>query len=126
FCTVKIYRKSLSRPITISEYASEVFVPTNDVWRKYPRRMLRHKAIVQAARVAFSISGIYDRDDAMSIAANEDVVDVSAREVGTETAAAPERPHRTIAYKSRKELDGALDAAVKSALLRGDWTAAEK
>ena len=43
-------------------------MPT-EVWRKYPRRMLRHKTIVQAARVAFSISGIYDREEGESIAA---------------------------------------------------------
>ena len=42
FCRVSIHRKSLTRPVVISEYATEVFQPT-EVWKKYPRRMMRHK-----------------------------------------------------------------------------------
>lgn len=130
FCRVSIYRKSLSRPIVISEYASEAFVPASEVWKKYPRRMLRHKAIIQAARVAFSISGIYDRDDAMSIVSGEsEVIDVASHEIrtnGPQTAQRVERPRRSIAFKSREEIDGALESAIKSALMRKNWSVAEQ
>lgn len=61
--TCSIYRKSQSRPICATEYLAECLMPT-DVWRKYPRRMLRHKATIQAGRYAFGISGIIDSDEA--------------------------------------------------------------
>ena len=64
FCECTIRRKNLSSPITIPEFADEAFVRTSPVWRKFPKRMLRHKAMIQCARVAFGISGIYDEDEA--------------------------------------------------------------
>lgn len=108
FCRVSIYRKSLSRPIVIAEYAAEAFMPT-EVWRKYPRRMLRHKTIVQAARVAFSISGIYDREEGESIAAGEDdVIDVpSVRTPRRQTPSVQTPGYPTIREKDR--LDALLD-----------------
>jgi hypothetical protein len=66
--TCKIYRKSKTRPISATEYLVECLMPT-DVWRKYPRRMLRHKATIQAGRYAFGISGIIDPDEADRYAA---------------------------------------------------------
>jgi hypothetical protein len=35
-----------------------------DTWKKWPARMLRHKAAIQAARYAFGFAGIYDLDEA--------------------------------------------------------------
>lgn len=64
FCECTIRRKNLSSPIVIPEFADEAFVRTSPVWRKFPKRMLRHKAMIQCARVAFGISGIYDEDEA--------------------------------------------------------------
>ena len=60
--TCKIYRKDRSHPTTVTEYMSECKRDT-DTWRKWPRRMLRHKALIQAARYAFGFSGIYDEDE---------------------------------------------------------------
>jgi hypothetical protein len=39
----------------VREYLSEAINDT-DIWRKMPRRMLRHKAMQQCARVAIGIS----------------------------------------------------------------------
>lgn len=75
FCRVKIYRKGLSKPVSVSEFAQECFVEKSEVWRKFPRRMLRHKAIIQAVRVAFGICGIYDEDEAKNII-NADAIEV--------------------------------------------------
>lgn len=61
-CTVTVYKKGNSHPTVITEYLQECERPT-DPWRKSPRRMLRHKAIIQAGRVAFGFSGIYDEDE---------------------------------------------------------------
>jgi hypothetical protein len=42
-------------------------------WIKWPARMLRHKALIQCARVAFGLAGIYDPDEAERIAEAEQV-----------------------------------------------------
>lgn len=59
----RIYRKSTSRPVEVSEYMSECAQNTS-TWQKWPSRMLRHKATIQAARYAFGLSGIIDPDEA--------------------------------------------------------------
>lgn len=61
--TCKMYRKDRSHPITATEYLSECKRST-EPWQKWPRRMLRHKAMIQAARYAFSFAGIIDPDEA--------------------------------------------------------------
>lgn len=52
-----IYRKDRSHPVKVIEYAEECKRNT-DPWNKSPRRMLRHRALMQGARVAFGFSGI--------------------------------------------------------------------
>jgi hypothetical protein len=37
-------------------------------WQTHPKRMLRHKAMIQCARLAFGYGGIYDQDEAERIA----------------------------------------------------------
>lgn len=65
--TAIIYRKDRSRPVKVTEYLSECRRNT-EPW-KMEHRMLRHKALIQGYRVAFSLSGIHDEDDAEVIAA---------------------------------------------------------
>lgn len=64
--TCRMYRKDRSHPIEVTEYMIECKRDT-EPWRKYPARMLRHKATIQAARYAFSFSGIVDPDEAERI-----------------------------------------------------------
>lgn len=59
----RIYRKSTSRPVEVAEYMEECRQGTS-TWQKWPARMLRHKATIQAARYAFGLSGIIDPDEA--------------------------------------------------------------
>lgn len=66
-CTARIFRKDRAHPVEVTEYLEECKRNT-EPWRQAPRRMLRHKAIIQAARVAFGFSGIYDEDDARDVA----------------------------------------------------------
>lgn len=61
-CTAIIYRKDRSHPTRVTEYLAECRRNT-DPW-KMERRMLRHKATIQGARVAFGFSGITDEDEA--------------------------------------------------------------
>jgi phage recombination protein Bet len=62
--TCRMFRKDRSHPITATEYLSECRQPTSEVWDKWPRRMLRHKVVIQTARYAFGFSGIVDQDEA--------------------------------------------------------------
>lgn len=65
-CTCVIYRKDRSHPTKVTEYMVEC---ARDVgpWKTHPYRMLRHKAMIQCARLAFGFVGIFDRDEAERI-----------------------------------------------------------
>lgn len=60
-CTIE--RHDRNKPTTITEFLSECSRNT-DPWNQMPRRMLRHKALIQCARVAFGFAGIFDPDEA--------------------------------------------------------------
>ena len=62
-CTCRIYRKDRSHPVIVTEFMSECRRDTQP-WKSHPKRMLRHKAMIQAARLAFGFAGIYDQDEA--------------------------------------------------------------
>ena len=62
-CTCTIHRKDRTHPIAVTEYLSECKRSTGP-WGSHPRRMLRHKALIQGARLAFGFAGIYDEDEA--------------------------------------------------------------
>lgn len=76
-CTCVIWRKDRSKPIKVTEYLSECRRNT-EPW-KMEHRMLRHKALIQCVRVAFGFSGVYDEDDARTVAGK--VYDVPAATV---------------------------------------------
>jgi phage recombination protein Bet len=73
WCDCTIYRKDRGHPVTVREYLIEVRRDTGP-WKSHPRRMLRHKSLIQCARVALGFSGIYDQDEAERIAAGEAVI----------------------------------------------------
>nr|WP_298057453.1 recombinase RecT [uncultured Halomonas sp.] len=57
-------------PITVREYLDEVYKPPGrraGPWQSHTKRMHRHKAFVQAARMTYGFSGIYDPDEATNI-----------------------------------------------------------
>jgi phage recombination protein Bet len=69
-CTCIIYRKDRSHPVRVTEYLSECKRPVKP-WQSHPKRMLRHKALIQCARLAFGYVGIFDLDEAERIAEPE-------------------------------------------------------
>jgi len=82
-CTCKIYRKDRSHPTAITEWMSEckkeAFTNKSGYevkgpWQSHPKRMLRHKAFCQAARLAFGYVGVYDQDEAERILDAEELV----------------------------------------------------
>ena len=66
-CTCIIYRKDRNRPIKVTEWMAECRRSGVGPWQSHPRRMLRHKAMIQCARLAFGYGGIYDQDEAERI-----------------------------------------------------------
>lgn len=66
-CTCTIYVKDRTHPVKVTEYFAECFRST-EPWKQMPRRMLRHKALKEAARIAFGFSGVTDEDEARDIA----------------------------------------------------------
>jgi phage recombination protein Bet len=64
--TCKLFRKDREHPTEVTEYMIECRRDT-EPWRKWPARMLRHKAMIQAARYAFGFAGIVDPDEAERI-----------------------------------------------------------
>ncbi len=68
--TCKMYIKDRSRPVSVTEYLNECSDPKSSVWKRWPARMLRHKAYIQAARIAFGISEVIDDDEVSRIRSN--------------------------------------------------------
>lgn len=66
YVTCSMRLKGIEDPITIQEYMVECFSERSPVWKKWPRRMLRTRSFIQCARLAFSLTGLYDEGDAFS------------------------------------------------------------
>ena len=62
-----IYIKDRDHPVSIREYLDEVYRPIGGPWQTHTKRMLRHKTLIQCARVALGFAGIYDPDEAERI-----------------------------------------------------------
>lgn len=91
-----MYRKDRTRPVIIREYLDEAyrepfngkFGPVIGPWQTHPKRFLRHKAMIQCARMAFGYGGIYDQDEAERIVEK----DMGAAEVVSSRPSAPAAP----------------------------------
>ncbi|WP_078674269.1 phage recombination protein Bet, partial [Bartonella elizabethae] len=62
-----IHLKGITNPVEVTEHLKECLQEKSEAWKKYPARMLRHKATIQCARYAFGLSGIYEEDEAKRI-----------------------------------------------------------
>ena len=91
-----IFRKDRTKPIRITEYLDECIRDT-DPWRKSPARMLRHKSIIQAVRLAFGVSGALAEDEV------EIIGDI--RMGGDLTPSREPAPMRNITPASRQVVD---------------------
>lgn len=75
YITCTIYRKDRSHPIEVTEYLDEVYGPPfiknntayKGPWQTHTKRFLRHKAMIQCARLAFGFVGIFDQDEGQQI-----------------------------------------------------------
>lgn len=90
-CTCIIYRKDRSHPTSATEYMDECKRDNSPAWKSHPRRMLRHKAMIQAARLAFGFTGIYDQDEAERIIEVKEI-DVTPGKKSIEEKRLPDYP----------------------------------
>lgn len=73
WCEVIIYRKDREHPTVVREYLDETYQGPRGAsgrpgpWQSHTKRMLRHKTVIQGARLAFGFAGIYDEDEAHRI-----------------------------------------------------------
>lgn len=98
--TCQVFRKDRDIPTEVTEYLDECRMPT-EPWKKWPARMLRHKATIQAARYAFGFSGIYDADEAQRIQTSD--IDGHATIVEDEPESPAKRIVHSIKAKAGKE-----------------------
>lgn len=88
-----IYRKDRAHPSKVTEWFAECYQPpkgqykTAGHWQSHTRRALRHKAMIQCARLAFGFVGIYDEDEGHRII-DAEVVEISTTHAQDGTAAA--------------------------------------
>jgi len=117
-CTCIIYRKDRGHPIKVTEYLSECKRGTQP-WQSHPKRMLRHKAMIQCARLAFGYVGIFDQDEAERIAE----VDVNARPARQSAAAVAEQAMTVEFTEADEKLLADLEAIADtgSAALEDIW-----
>lgn len=98
-CTCIIYRKDRSHPIKVTEWMAECRRDGVGPWKSHPRRMLRHKAMIQCARLAFGYVGIFDQDEA------ERIVEAPSGSPGQQAVAATivNSPERDAAIAAAKD-----------------------
>jgi hypothetical protein len=98
-CTAIIYRKDRTRPTKVTEYMAECGRSTGP-WQSHPKRMLRHKAMIQCARLAFGYGGIHDPEEAQQIvgtAIDADTGEITQRAMPAARPALPAYPKESLA-----------------------------
>jgi phage recombination protein Bet len=72
-----ITRKDRTKPIVVREFLDEVMrtVSFATPWDTHPKRLHRHKTLIQCARLAFGFAGIFDQDEAERILEAEKTVE---------------------------------------------------
>jgi len=110
YVEVRLFRKDRSHPIVVREYLDECYRATGP-WKSHPKRMLRHKALVQCLRVGFGFSGIYDQDEA------ERIIEVTPQGVTSVVQKRPQPAVQPTAPSGEKSVKQLIDKATKD----GDW-----
>lgn len=104
-CTCVIFRKDRNRPIKVTEWMAECKRGTGP-WQSHPKRMLRHKAMIQCARLAFGYGGIYDQDEAERIVEAQPMGQRQPVDMGQAEVVLPEWPADKWAQRLPQILEG--------------------
>lgn len=102
-CTCVIHRKDRGHPVAVTEYMSECKRGAGP-WVSHPKRMLRHKALIQCARLAFGYTGIFDQDEA------ERIAEVDMGTINRETGEVTPAPRAELLPYADEAIDANLEA----------------
>lgn len=117
-----MYRKDRDKPIKVREYLDEVYrapfkprdkdYTIDGPWQSHTKRMLRHKVMIQCARIAFGFTGIYDQDEAERIIEGQYTVDDAERAAEQQAQLTDKSATRTssVAEKLRARAGREVDA----------------
>jgi phage recombination protein Bet len=109
-CTCTIFRKDRKHPVSVTEFMSECKREGVGPWKSHPKRMLRHKATIQCARLAFGFVGIYEQDEAERIVDAEftrvEPVGSRAAQAALEQITPQDSPEREAAIKEATDVAG--------------------
>jgi hypothetical protein len=127
-CTCIIYRKDRGHPTKVTEWMAECKRNAGP-WLSHPYRMLRHKALIQCARLAFGFVGIFDHDEAERIAEAEPKAGRNPQAAAAQNAPdellAFEDDHlqalRDAAMNGMDALSAAFEAIPKSTIRKAFW-----
>lgn len=123
-----IYRKDREHPIVIREYLDECYRPPfkrgdytkPGPWQTHTKRFLRHKTMIQAARIAFGFAGIYDQDEGERIIEGQIVEDdgsaptVSAADINANLRKEPAATKREAAPTRTVEAEDVTDSVIET------------
>lgn len=137
-----IYRKDRSRPTRVREFLDEVYrypfqgngqhgpYTVNGPWQTHTKRQLRHKGLIQCARVALGFSGIYDQDEAERIREMEQATAINP---AIANLPSPDNANNSeseqgpdVVLIEHKELDPTLTTLVGRAVKANAWSAAHE
>lgn len=126
------YRKDRQRPTVVREYLDETYKPPmkkngtsgpyfiKGPWQTHTKRFLRHKALIQCARIAFGYVGIYDQDEADNILSDPQEIEVNGEVVSSSNL-----DGRDVPLVEHSELDPMLSGLIERASSEGTWNAAK-
>lgn len=117
-CTCTIYRKDRAHPTKLTEWMAECKRPGVKPWESHPYRMLRHKAMIQCARIAFGFGGIFDADEAERIIENSaqttKAIDPATGEISSKPKTLPSYPDESFS-KNLAAWQGLIETGKKTA-----------
>lgn len=126
---VSLYRKDRTKPTIIREYLDEVYKPPfkrsgqngsytiDGPWQTHPKRFLRHKGIIQCARIALGYTGIYERDEADRIIDMGEAVVVSSGQTA---------PTLMLSNEETQHVDTLLNKVIEQAKQLNAWAPAHE
>lgn len=127
WCEVAFHRKDRSHPTVVREYLDEVYRPPGKYagpWQSHTKRMLRHKALIQGARIAMGFTGIFDEDEAERIR-EERVVEVTVEPERPQIPLLGENEFMANIGKWQAQITEGMDPEVLLARLSTRWTLTE-
>lgn len=122
WCECTIWLKGISHPTTERVYMTEAYVATSPVWRSRPRHMLHHRALIQAIRFSFPVTGIADA----GVTESGEVIDVEDFNTtsGRYNTVVNRKPVAKPVAFDKDKLEEIANKAIALAKQRGDFAPA--